>query len=47
MQNSVLDIFYYITSLIVDSSLENGEYDRRDPLWWPRDALYPQKLALT
>jgi hypothetical protein len=23
------------------------EYDRRDPLRWPRDTLYPQKLALT
>jgi hypothetical protein len=29
------------------SGLENREYGRRDPLGWPRDALYPQKLALT
>jgi hypothetical protein len=29
------------------SGLENWEYDREDPLRWPRDTLYPQKLALT
>jgi hypothetical protein len=29
------------------SGLENREYGRGDPLRWPRDALYPQKLALT
>jgi hypothetical protein len=27
--------------------LEDREYDRGDPLRWPRDTLYPQKLALT
>jgi hypothetical protein len=27
--------------------LENREYGRGDPLRWPRDTLYPQKLALT
>jgi hypothetical protein len=27
--------------------LENQEYGRGDPLRWPRDTLYPQKLALT
>jgi hypothetical protein len=27
--------------------LENREYGRRDPSRWPRDTLYPQKLALT
>jgi hypothetical protein len=26
---------------------ENREYSRRDPLRWPRNTLYPQKLALT
>jgi hypothetical protein len=26
--------------------LENREYGRRDPSCWPRDTLYPQKLAL-
>jgi hypothetical protein len=31
----------------MDSGLENREYGRGDPLGWPRDALYPQKLALT
>jgi hypothetical protein len=29
------------------SGLENREYDRGDTLRWPRDTLYPQKLALT
>jgi hypothetical protein len=26
---------------------ENQINDRRDPLRWPRDTLYPQQLALT
>jgi hypothetical protein len=29
------------------SGLEIREYGRRDPLRWPRDTLYQQKLALT
>jgi hypothetical protein len=29
------------------SGLENREYGREDPLRWPRDTLYQQKLALT
>jgi hypothetical protein len=29
------------------SGLENREYGRRNPSRWPRDVLYPQKLALT
>jgi hypothetical protein len=29
------------------SGLENREYGLGDPLRWPRDTLYPQKLALT
>jgi hypothetical protein len=29
------------------SGLERWEYGRRDPSRWPRDTLYPQKLALT
>jgi hypothetical protein len=29
------------------SGLENREYGCGDPLRWPRDTLYPQKLALT
>jgi hypothetical protein len=28
------------------SGVENREYGRRDPSRWPRDTLYPQKLAL-
>jgi hypothetical protein len=27
--------------------LGSREYGRGDPLHWPRDSLYPQKLALT
>jgi hypothetical protein len=29
------------------SGLERREYGRRDPSRWPRNILYPQKLALT
>jgi hypothetical protein len=29
------------------SGLENRECGRGDPFRWPRDTLYPQKLALT
>jgi hypothetical protein len=29
------------------SGLENWINGRRDPLCWPRDTLYPQKLAIT
>jgi hypothetical protein len=29
------------------SGFENREYGRRDPLCWPRNTLYAQKLALT
>jgi hypothetical protein len=31
----------------IGSGLENREYGRGVPLRWPRDTLYPQKLALT
>jgi hypothetical protein len=31
----------------IGSGLEIREYGRRDPSRWPRDTLYPQKLALT
>jgi hypothetical protein len=30
-----------------DSGLENRINGRGDPLRWPRDTLYPQKMALT
>jgi hypothetical protein len=30
-----------------NSGLEIQEYGRRDPLRWPRNTLYPQKLTLT
>jgi hypothetical protein len=29
------------------SGLENREYDRGEPLSWPRNTLYLQKLSLT
>jgi hypothetical protein len=29
------------------SSVEIREYGCRDPSWWPRGTLYPQKLTLT
>jgi hypothetical protein len=29
------------------SGLENRKYGRGDPLRWPRDTLYPQKLKIT
>jgi hypothetical protein len=29
------------------SGIETREYGRGDPLRWPRDTLYPQKMALT
>jgi hypothetical protein len=29
------------------SGLESREYDHRDPSFWQRDTLYPQKLALS
>jgi hypothetical protein len=29
------------------SGLENREYGRGDPLRWPRDTLYPQKVGIT
>jgi hypothetical protein len=37
-----LNIILHITS-----GQENRINDREDPLRWPRDTLYPQKLALT
>jgi hypothetical protein len=36
-----------ISDGVLYSGLENREYGRGDPLRWPRDTLYPQKLALT
>jgi hypothetical protein len=32
---------------ISGSGLENRDYGQRDPLRWPRNTFYPQKLALT
>jgi hypothetical protein len=37
----------FIVIIIIISGLEIREYGRGDPLRWPRDTLYPQKLALT
>jgi hypothetical protein len=33
--------------MVTESGLESREYGRGQPLHWPRDTLYPQKLALT
>jgi hypothetical protein len=41
----IREVFLNYTDIYV--GLENREYGRRDPLRWPRDTLYPQKLALT
>jgi hypothetical protein len=37
----------YLEETEVAPGLENREHSRRDPLCWPCDTLYPQKLALT
>jgi hypothetical protein len=34
-------------SLFKNYNTSGGEYGRRDPSRWPRNTLYPQKLALT
>jgi hypothetical protein len=39
-------LHYYIEELL-GSGLENREYGLGDPLHWPRNTLYPKKLALT
>jgi hypothetical protein len=39
-------ISFLSCSYIFDSGLEHREYGRGDALRWPRDTLYPQKLAL-
>jgi hypothetical protein len=36
----------YLEEILAAPGLENRSYDRRDSLRWPRDILYPQKLAL-
>jgi hypothetical protein len=36
-----------VTLYTKHSGLENREYGRGDPFRWPRDILYPHKLALT
>jgi hypothetical protein len=33
--------------MLLHPGLERREYGSGDPLRWPRDTLYPQKLALT
>jgi hypothetical protein len=43
LQAHALYIFLQYTPT---SGQENREYDRRDPLRWPRNTLYPQKLVL-
>jgi hypothetical protein len=36
----------YLEEIVAAPGLENRSYDRRDSLRWPRDILYPLKLAL-
>jgi hypothetical protein len=36
----------YLKEKVAAPGLESREYSRRDLLCWPRDTLYPQKLAL-
>jgi hypothetical protein len=38
--------FEFVISIITVSGLETEINGRGDPLRWPRDTLYPQKLAL-
>jgi hypothetical protein len=40
-------IIIYFKMLSIITSLEILKYGRGDPLRWPRDTLYRQKLALT
>jgi hypothetical protein len=40
-------MFIFTNQSLDKSGLENREYGRGDPLRWPRDTLYPQKLPLT
>jgi hypothetical protein len=36
----------YLEEIVAAPGLQNRSYDRRDSLRWPRDPLYPLKLAL-
>jgi hypothetical protein len=36
----------YLEEIVAAPGLENRSYDRSDSLRWPRDTLYPLKLAL-
>jgi hypothetical protein len=40
-------MYIYIYMLMYIALVYKTDYGRRDPLRWPRDTLYPQKLALT
>jgi hypothetical protein len=37
----------YLEEIVAAPGLENREHGSGNPLFWPRDTLYPQKLALT
>jgi hypothetical protein len=37
----------YFNEKVAAAGLENQDWRPWDPLRWPRDTLYPQKLALT
>jgi hypothetical protein len=40
-------LFYSHSDIIIRSVTVNWEYSHGDPLRWPRNTLYLQKLALT
>jgi hypothetical protein len=40
-----MDVIGFLCVSLGSSGLENREYGRGDPLPWPRDTLYPQKLT--
>jgi hypothetical protein len=44
---SWVQLWSYLEEIVAVPGLENREYGRGDPLCWPRDTLYPQRLALT
>jgi hypothetical protein len=46
-ENAVSTATFVVEKILrVRCYLQNREYGRGDPLRWPRDTLYPQKLAL-
>jgi hypothetical protein len=42
----VNNLWSYLEEIVAAPGIENRSYGRRDSLRWPRDTLYPLKLAL-